>query len=210
MTEQDITIYHRGWRLESIANVLGFGLSLLAVVAACCICFFTKTVIPIENPAILVLASLFIIVPFKPKTISTLQKIICFYLFGVIINQISAQYFPVSIFSVNINVSYNIVPLLLCGLGYLTTITMQQTVKRENISHAWITALVIITVHIIFLSLILNKFYGYGYERNLSTAGNLMLYLLLFVLIWEKLGNHRFRRSMGLVLALFYLISIFL
>jgi hypothetical protein len=56
----------------------------------------------------------------------------------------------------------------------------------------------------------LNKFYGYGYERNLSTVGNLMLYLLLFILLWEKLGNLRFRRSAGLVLALFYLTSIFM
>ena len=210
MTEQSATICHRGWRLESIANVLGFGLSLSAVVAACCIGFFTKMTIPVENPVIMVLASFFMLVPFKPEKISTLQKIICFYLFSVIVNQISAQYFPTSIFSANIDISYSIIPLLLCGLGYLTTITIQQTVKRENISHAWITALIIIIVHIIFLSVILNKFYGYGYERNLSTVGNLMLYLLLFVLLWEKLSSLRFRQSMALVLALFYLVAIFM
>jgi hypothetical protein len=254
MTEQDITICHHGWRLEPIANVLGFGLSLSAVIAACCIGFFVKTVIPVENPAVLILASFFVLVPFKLKALrhsnetqvsyvchserseesqslgltetlrfaqgdkrddllestTTLQKIICFYLFCVVVNQISAQHFPISISSANINVSCNIVPLLLCGLGYLTTIATQQTVKRINISPVWITALAIIIIHIIFLSVILNKFYGYGYERNLSTVGNLMLYLLLFVLLWEKLGSHRFRRSMGLVLALFYLVAIFM
>lgn len=210
MTEQDITICYNGHRFESVANILGAGLSFSAVIAACCICFFTRMTIPVENPVILMLASFFVMVPLKSETLTTLQKIICFYLFSVIVNQISAHYFPVSISSANFNVSYSIVPLILCGLGYLTTITKQQTIKRSNIFRAWITALVIIIVHIIFLSLILNKFYGYGYERNLSVTGNLMLYLLLFILLWDKLDSLRFRMSMGMVLALFYLTSTFM
>lgn len=258
MTEQNITVCHRGWRLESSANVLGIGLSFSAVIAACCIGFFTETTIPVEHPAILVLASFFVLVPFKSKTprhsnktkvsnachserseesqcldltetlrfaqgdkrvvssesLTTLQKIICFYLFSVIISQISAQYFPVSISFASIDISYSIVPLVLCASGYfagkVNTKSIRRIIESKNIFYVWIIALAIIIVHIIFLSLVLNKFYGYGYERNLSTVGNLMLYLLLFILLWEKLGNLRFRRSVGLVLALFYLTSIFM
>ena len=214
MTEQTVTVCHRVQRFESAANTLGFGLSFSAVIAACCIGFFTKRVIPIENPSILVLASFLIILPFKLEKLTTLQKIICFYLFSILINQLSAQYFPISISSADINVSYSILPLMLCGLGYfagkVSPKNISQAAEETNLIYGWGVALVIITVHIVFLSLVLNKFYGYGYELNLSTAGNLALYLLLFILLWEKLSNLRFRRSMGMVLALFYLTSIFM
>jgi hypothetical protein len=213
MIEQNITICDQGHRLESIVNVFGFGFSFSAVIAACCFGFFIKMPIPIENTVILILALSFVLLPLKPEKISTLQKIICFYLFSVIVNQISAQYFPISISSANISVSYSIVPLLLCGSGYFVgkanSTSIARVIESRNIFYAWTIALAIIIVHIIFLSVILNKFYGYGFERNLSTVGNLTLYLLLFILLWEKLGSIRFRRSMGLVLAFFYLISIF-
>ncbi len=214
MTEQSITFCHQGSRFESVANVLGFGLSFSAVIAACFIAFFTKTLIPVENPAILVFASFFVLVPFKLETLSTLQKIIGFYLFSVLVNQLSGQYFPISAISGDINVSYSTIPLLLCGLGYFAgkpnSINTQRAIERANIFYAWELTLIIIAVHMVCLSLVLNKFYGYGYERNLSTAGNLALYLLLFIVLWEKLGNLRLRQSMGLVLAFFYLASIFM
>lgn len=220
MIQQTVTVCHQGRRFESVANVLGFGLSFSAVVTACCIGFFTKMLIPVENPVILVLASFFVLVPFKLETLSTLQKIMCFYLFVVLVNQLSAQYFPISTPSADINVSYSIIPLLLCGLGYfaenglghpaeVNSNSTSRISKRANISHAWVLTLIIIFVHMVCLSLVLNKFYGYGYERNLSTAGNLALYLLLFILLWKKIGSLRFRQSMGLVLTLFYVASIF-
>lgn len=214
MTEQSAIICRDKYRIESVAKVIGFGLSFSAVVAACCIGFFTEAVIPVENPTILVLASFLILVPFKSEALSSLQMMMCFYLFSILVNQISGQYFPFPISFGKIDISYSIIPLLLCGLGYLTSkvnsTNVHQFIEGKNMFYAWIVTFTIITVHIILLSLILRKFYGYGYERNLSTAGNLMLYLLLFILLWKRLGNLRFRRSMGLVLASFYLISIFM
>lgn len=209
MTEQSATVCRLDSRPETLANTLGFGLSFSAMIATCGIVFFTGPAIPIENPATLIFASLFILVPFKQETLSTIQKIICFYLFSITVNQLSVQYFTVSIPLDDFNVSYSIIPLLLCGSGYLTTINTKRDIERENIFYAWILTLIIIIVHIIFLSLILNKFYGYGYERNISTMGNLVLYLLLAILLWEKLGSLRFRQSMGLVSGLFYLSFIF-
>jgi hypothetical protein len=78
-------------------------------------------------------------------------------------------------------------------------------VGKTDILIGWELASLIMIAHMLLLSLILNKFYGYGYERNLGVLGNLCLYFLLFILLWDELGRYRFRLCAGLILAVFYL-----
>ena len=190
-----------------IAKAFGFSLPVMAVILACCISFFSKMPIPIKKPAILMLGALIILVPFGPEVTTTLQRIVGFYLVSVPINELSPQYF--SIPATDARVSYSAIILLLCTIGFclgrIDSGNAPQEAARANIIHGWVLALAIIVAHMMVLSLLLNKFYGYGYERNLSVLGNLALYLLLFVFLWKRLGELRFRQCVGLIMAIFYL-----
>ena len=209
MTEQMIAACRKRRRKESVVRVFGFYLPILAVIVACCISFLSKMPIPIENPIILLLASLFILVPFKSKlSIKTLQKIIGFYLFAVLVNESSSQYFRNHFLPLDIDVSCSTVILSLCAMGFLVgrvkSTGAPRSSERTYILYSWLLVMVIIVVHMILLSLMLKNFYGYGCERNLSVLGNLCLYFLLFIFLWEKLDKLRFRQGIGLILAVFY------
>jgi uncharacterized membrane protein len=132
-----------------------------------------------------------------------------FYLVSVPVNELSSQYFQISFLPVNIRASYSTVVLLLCSIGYLVgrvnSTNRLKSDRRTNILYGWVLALVIIIIHMVLLTLILSRFYDFGYERNFSTLGNLCLYFLLFIVLWENLNKVRFRQGIGLILAVFYL-----
>jgi len=213
MIEQIIASYWKQQRIRPIVKVFEFCLPLTAIILACCVSFFSQMPIPIERPVILMLGSLFILAPFRSEAPATLQRIIGFYLSSVTVNQLSSQYFSFSFLGGDISVSYSAVVLLLCATGYalrkVNSTNKLRNVRRVNIIYGWVFAIAIIVIHIVLLSLILNEFYGYGYEQNLSVLGNLCLYFLLFIVLWEKLGSFCFRRGIGLILTVFYLAAIF-
>lgn len=208
MTKQITAACREQPKPSRVAEVLGFFLPILAVIVACSISFF-EMVIPIEKPAILVLASFLILVPFKSERLNVLQKIMGFYIVSVPVNELSSQYFQISFLPVEISVSFSTVVLSLCAIGYfierVNLINALRSNGKANILCGWMLATGLIITHMIFLSLILNRFYGYGYERNLSVLGTLCLYFLLFIFLWGKLNNLRFRQCIGLILAVFYL-----
>ncbi len=211
MTESVLMNIKERTRSETIFKILTFGLPVAAVIAACVISLLSKVTIPVEHPMILVLASVLILVPSKLINIKTLQKITAFYLFGVAVNLLSAQYFSLAFLSLNIKVSCTSIPLLLCAAGYFMrksgTNNTADDSEKTDIIIAWLLALAVVVVHAIFLSLTVYNFYGYGYERNLSTTGNIILYLLLFIVLWPILGNLRFRQVTGLIMTIFYTVS---
>ena len=212
MTEQIATESVNRQTTDALTNVLGYSFSLAGVIVACGICFFSGTPIAIERPLILLLASLFILVPFKSHVTNTLQKITAFYLLAVPINELASQNFPAPLLS-GVTVSYSAIVLLLCAAGFLLGRMNSQKNRfgrdKKELLPGWALAMGIIVVHMALLAVLLGKFYGYGYEHNLSVLGNLCLCLLLFILIWEKLANLRFSQTLGLMLAAFYCLKIF-
>jgi len=213
MIEQVIASCWKQQRIRPFVKVFEFCLPLIAVILACCVSFFSQMPIPIEKPVILMLGSLFILAPFRSEAPATLQRIIGFYLSSVAVNQLSSRYFSFSFLSADISVSFSTVVLSLCAIGYflgrLNSSNTPRVLGMANIFYGWVLALAIIVIHIVLLSLILNKFYGYGYERNLSVLGNLCLYFLLFIFLWERLNSFLFRQGIGLILMVFYLAAIF-
>lgn len=212
MIEPVITNGRKLLRIESFIKAFEICLPLVAITLACCIGIYTQMTIPIKKPVILLLGSLFILVPFKSETPGELQTIIGIYLSSVIVNQLSLQYFSFSFLVIDLSISYSVVILLLCTIGYilgrLNTTNTLQSAGRPNITYGWVFALTIIVVHMLFLGIILSMFYGYGYERNLSVLGNLCLYFLLFIVLWDKYSLLRFRQIIGLILSLFYSVMI--
>jgi hypothetical protein len=207
VTEQIATDSVNRQATDALTNVLGYSFSLAGVVVACAICFLSGTPVPIERPLILLLASLFILVPSKSQVTNALRKITAFYLLAVPINELASQNFHVPLLS-GVTVSYSAVVLLLCAAGFLLGRTNSQNDRfapeKSELLPGWALAMATIVGHMVVLTLLLSRFYGYGDEYNLSVLGNLCLYLLVFIVIWEKLANLRFRQALGLVLAAFY------
>ncbi len=199
-------------KLQYAVKFLGFSLPVISVIIACALTFLPHWSFEIKKPLILLAGSLIVIIPFRTENIITLQRIITFYLFSIVVNQVVAQYFAFSLFSASINVSYSVIILLLCATGFILgksntiTVTQPEADKYPKIFSGWILAFVIIIINMLFLSLMLKKIYGYGYEHNLNVIGNLCLYFLLFLTLWTKLKKLRFRQSFGIILTIFFII----
>jgi hypothetical protein len=162
--------------------------------------------IPVENAVILLAASLFMLAPLGSERLKMLQKITGFYLVSVCLNELASRHFRAFFLPAGMSVSYTAVVLLLCAIGCLVDRIYSpgrlRDLESRNILYGWLLVLAIAVVHILVLAPLLNKFYGYGYERDLSVLGNVCLYFLLFIFLWAKLGEIRFRQITGLVLAL--------
>jgi len=211
MSERIVTYSRRQLRTVLIVRILAFCLPILAVVLACSLSFSLQMPISIEMPIILVFGAIFILIPLKFEVIAKLQQITGFYLIVIAVNQLSSNYFTPPLLPAGITVSYSIVVLFLCTIGYflekIGSIHRPLNTSDRNVLHSWLFALVIIGVHMVLLSLVLHRFYGYGHERNLAVLGNLTLYFLLFLVMWRKLYIPLLRRCLGLVMMIFYLVT---
>ena len=211
MTESVILTNSKSTKIQFVFKTLTFCLPILAVIVSCCIILCSKVTIPIENPAVLIIASVFVLLPLKTKNLSILQQITVFYLISITVNQLSEQYFSIGIMPLDI--SFSSIPLLLCTAGYfigkLNSASTTNNSKTE-IFNAWLLATGIIIAHMIFLSVTIYSYYSYGYERNLSTIGNMVLYLLLFIVLRVRLSGPVFRQATGLILIIFYMSLMFM
>ena len=212
MKERIVAYHRRQLRTRPIVKTLAFCLPIMAVVLACSLSFSLQMPISIEKPVILVLGAIFILIPLKVEVIARLQQITGFYLIIVVVSQLSSNYFTPPLLPAGISVSYSIVFLFLCTTGYfLEKIGSHRPLNTSsgNILHSWLSVLAIIVVHMVLLSLVLHKFYGYGYERNLAVLGKLILYFLLFLVLWKKLYESHLRQCIGLIMTIFYLVVMF-
>ena len=204
--------YPRAQIIADAAVVASFLLPLSAIIVACCVCFSAKMRIPVENAVILLVASLFILVVLRSEPWNNLQKIAGFYLISVCANELAFRHFRAFFLPAGVSVSYTVLVLSLCAIGYLVGKISAPVKLRDsestNILYSWLVVSGIILVHMGVLTVLLGRFYAYGYDRNVSVLGNLCLYLLLFILLWQKLGKVRFRQFLGLVYATFYLVLI--
>lgn len=193
---------------QFMITLFGFCLSALAVIVACSISFFSKTGIQVANPCVLLLGSLFMLVPPKSGFLSQLQQIIGLYIICVPVNLSTEHSFQICPFSYDLSVSSTAVILLLCVAGYLVgrvrSANGPNSLAKPDILRGWLLALSVVVLHAVILRLILGRFYGYGCERTLSALGTLCLYFLLFIVLWPKLESTRFRQGMGLILGLYY------
>lgn len=199
--------------IGAAAATVGFWLPISGVIAATGVCLLTGVRVRIEIPLVLVLAGAFVSAPLKSELVRTLQKVTGFYLVGVLVNESAGRYFNIPFLPANVSVPFSAVVLLMCGIGHLagkinSAETLEST-KRTTIISGWGLTIGAVIVHMVSLGLILERFYGYGHERNLSVLGNLCLYFLLFIFLWRKLEGLRFRQAMGLALGFSYFVMIF-
>ena len=189
-----------------------FTLQTTAVILAASLAFSAKMPIPITVPVIPLLAAIFVMLPFKSHSLTTLQKLTAFYLIAALLNQSASQNFQIQLGSIDLNVFFSAPILTLCSaaflLGTMTSTPPPRNSHASSLNCAWLSALLLILAHMMLLGILLKEFYGYGYEQNLNVLGNLSLYFLFFVVLFRPLDNLRFRQITGLVLAISCLVTI--
>lgn len=206
MSSPTITRRQSRRKVGHALRILSLCLAAAAIILACGLCLYSKSPTRIERPALLALAALFVMPAFKSELLILLQKLTAFYLLCVPVSELSGHYFEIPFSGINIKVSYSIMILLPCATGYLIARISPRDVSRAGerggLLSGWVLAFVFIAAHMIVLWAFLKMFYGYGYQHDLSVLGGLCQYLLLFVFLNERLSNLRFRRCVGLLLAI--------
>jgi len=185
------------------ARLIGSLLPAAGIVAATLLCFLNKMRIPVENPQVLVLASIFLLIRFKSISLLRLQKLTAFYLVAVSVNELTLQNFQVSLFASRISVPYSVLPLLFFAAGYLFggkhSTGKQSDFEDKNFVSGWVMAFIIIAGQMIVLYFLLRNFYGFGYQCDLKVLGTLCQYFLLFIFLWKDLHIAFVRRTAALI-----------
>lgn len=157
----------------------------------------------VENPYILMLASVFVLLDFKEKpSVDKLQKIMLFYLVAVLVNQLSLQHLQISLGKTSLSVSRTLVILPFLAVGFVVHRAALHLPK--DLLLGWMCTCLVIVSHMMLLFLLLKKFYGYGYEHNPGVLGNLCLYILVFIFSWQQLENLPLRRCLGAILVVVF------
>jgi len=195
--------------LGRIPAELGFYLPTAAAIISCMLCLFLQMPIEVERPLILLLGSLFALVPLRPSGAVLIQKMMLFYLACIPVNELAGHYFQLLPLKTNIKLSYSVLIVLLYGGGYFSRrLHYADSSARgwTDMAQYWLFLFVVVLGHILWLTGLLYWFYGYGYEHNIAVLGNLSLYFLLFIFLWDGFDAPGLRRIIALVLTIFYAI----
>jgi hypothetical protein len=183
------------------AKAAGFCFSFSAVVLTCVLLLVLKRQVAIEQPAVLLTGAVFLLLPFKQESLCLVQQVIGFYLIGVTVNETAVQHVRVSVLSADFGVSYSVFVLLVFGAGYAFGRVGSEQRMNKQVLWAWAAAAVIVVLHVAVLAAVLERFYGYGYERDMNVLGSFCLYVLVYVMVRQHLGNRVFRCVSGAIYA---------
>ena len=189
-------------KYEGLRLSLGSGFFLMALIFMCIALRTTGTPIPVETPSILLLASLFLLVPSQSTSpMATLQKITTLFLTSVLLDEVRIGLFSLPLGPHRLQISYSVVVLLLCAIGFFLYRVRPSHRQDASLYQAWLWVGAIVIAHMVFLYGLLKTAYGYGYERDIHVLGSIGLYLLQFYLLWPQLERPAFRQLSGLVFA---------
>ena len=183
------------------AKAAGLCLGLSAVVLTCVLLLVLKRQVAIEQPAVLLGGAVFLLLPFKRESLCLVQRVIGFYLIGVTVNEAAMQHVRVSVLSADFGVSYSVFVLLVFGAGYVFGRVGSEQRMNKLVLWGWAAAAVIMVLHTAVLAAVLERFYGYGYERDMNVLGSFCLYVLLYVMVRRHLSNGVFRCVSGAIYA---------
>ncbi len=191
---------------EAIDSKYSLAVSLSGLFVLCIGSSIFAGSIPVENSVVLLVSSMFLVFRFRRAEVVMVQRIIGLYLIGVFVNQLSLEYVSLSLFGCNLTISYGLICGLIIFFGYLVNRPRNEVVKEQSssvgIKSGLVLAFGIICGHMFVLWLLLNRYYGYGYERDAGVLGSLSLSIFLFVFLWRQLGELRFRQLIGMILTL--------
>jgi len=190
-------------------RAVGFWLAVGGIGTACVVCLRSEGAIDIETPGILVAASAFVLLPLGRKTgVDVVQKLAAFYLVAVVVNETALHYFRLSLPGGSANISYSVAVMIPLAAGAVLSRERlldfrERTDKMMLLCGGAVGG--VIVGHMVVCGVMLEKFYGYGYEHNWGVVGNLCLYFLLFVFLWRRLDSRAFRSVVGVILLAFYI-----
>ena len=168
----------------------------------------SETAIPVETPWVLVAGAAFGSLPLGRKSqLDIVQKIVVFYLAAVLVNELTLQYFRISLAGGSANISCSVIVMIPLALSVVLSrrrVSNFSEASAKKFLSSWYVTGAIIAGHMAVCAVLFTKFYGYGYEHNWAVLGNLCLYFLLFVFLWSRFDSAAFRRVIGVILLIFY------
>ena len=189
---------------EAVGSKYSLAVSLSGLFVVCMGSSIFAGSIPVENSVVLPGYSLFLVFRFRRAEVIMVQRIIGLCVIGICVNQLSLEYVSLSHFGCNLTISYGLICAVIIGIGYLINRPGNEVVKEQassvGIKSVLILASGIICGHMFVLWLLLNRYYGYGYERDAGVLGGLSVSILLFAFLWQQLGEPRFRQLIGMIL----------
>ena len=199
--------------MASLGRLAATALPVLGILAACWLSFSSDMPVTIERPWLLALGALAAMLPLTSPQAELLQSMLVFYLMSIPVSELCTRYFTTSVAARPIGICYSVVVLCLCGLGYVAgrLVPWPEDLNRQwpTLVPAYALALVVVAAHMLGLSALLIRIYGYGFERDVNTLGQISLYLLLLLFCWGSLGRAWTRRIMAMGLGLAYLAMTF-
>jgi len=185
-----------------IPQVLFFitAIVLLAVLS------FSGNAVEIRRPVILLAGSVFALFNFgRNNSLSIIAKIILLYIIEMFFKQLSGRSVHIGSFSVHLSLTA-LVPLAVSFICSKACQKQPVTFDKSDLLKSWAFVFAIVSLHLLFLLILLKNIYGYGYDRNLSVLANMCLYFLVFIFTWGQLDKTSFRRVTALIYTLFFIV----
>lgn len=183
--------------------LIQFTLFVSAMIGLSILSFFHHAT-EIRRPAVFLAASLLVLFQFKENNaFSILQKIILFYMIGMLFNQLNESFVHLQSFSIHLSLIV-MIPLAISFICFKFKKSNRSFIETNALLTSWTVVFGIIILHMLFLFLLLKYIYGYGYDRYFNVLANLCLYFLIFIFTWEQLNNIYIRRSMAVSFIVFF------
>jgi len=153
----------------------------------------TVPAIQIKRPWVLLVASLLGMLSIKRNSTFLLQRIILAYFICMFLSQLAMEKFVIFGNDIRFVIPKSLIPFLLyaaCFVIHSMKVSIKVKLKRNfNWYLLWVLAISIILLHMIFLWIFLKSVYGFGYENNINTLNNVLLYCLCFIFTWDVIHD---------------------
>ena len=167
---------------------------------------FSGGAVEIRRPVILLAGSLFSLLNFgRNSSVSVITKIILLYTIEMFFNQLSGRFVHVGSFSVRLSL-IALVPLVVSFICSRFGQSRDAPVDSNDLLKSWAFVFAAVSLHMLFLFILLKNIYGYGYDHNVSVLANMCLYFLVFVFTWGQLEQTNFRRITALIFVIVFIV----
>jgi len=177
-------------------RVLPLAIVCLIVVGPILLSRQSRGVFVLPSYWLLAIFSCVLVIPWKARSVTTLQKVLAAYLMAMGVDYTSGVYWPLG---ADLQVAASLCVTAVAVLAaWLAPRHETDNVDSKEPAIAIVVAGGIIVLFLLAMGLLMNRWYGYGTERSLAVCGQLAMTLLTAVAAWRLSGNTACRIALGI------------
>lgn len=182
-----------------------YPLAIVVAIAVSCLLGYQRG----DSAAMRRLGAILIVAPLlwlNPPTasVATLQRVIGLYLCCAPLWAAAGRFAQLSVFGRELAVSYGVGLLGVICIGYVLSRLFGARKACFHGLRIWLVVAGVIAAHMVFLWIMFEFVYGYGWERNFAVVGRICWLCMLCLLLWPPLASNLWRRIICLELAAAY------